>query len=233
MDRAFWHQRWAEGRIGFHKPTVNPNLARYIDALDVAAGDRVFVPLCGKSLDLPWLAARGFEPVGVELIESAVAALFAEHGIEPTVASTGGKPQWRGGGMTVFCGDCFALAAADLGPVAAAWDRAALIALPATMRAAYVEHCAHLLPAGARLLLVTMAYADDGVAGPPFAVPPAQVETLYAPWFHVAGLTRDVPVDAPGDLAVQGVAAVYESVWLLTRNQASANPRQPQEESRP
>ena len=57
MDPDFWHQRWHEGRIGFHQETVTPMLERHWNAIGAPAGCRVFAPLCGKSLDLAWLAA--------------------------------------------------------------------------------------------------------------------------------------------------------------------------------
>lgn len=219
MEPAFWQQRWADGRIGFHRPEVNPKLRAYIDRLALRPGESLFVPLCGKSVDLPWLASdQGVTPVGVELSERAVTALFSDNGIEPHREVRGDLTRWRGGGMAVYCGDYFALTPGHLGAVAAAWDRAALIALPADLRPAYVAHAACLLPPGARLLLVTLAYADDGIQGPPFAVQPAEVESLYAPWFDIKTLDRDTPAPPPGDLSVQGVTEIRESVWLLTRN---------------
>ena len=65
MDADFWQQRWREGRTGFHQDRPTPLLAQYWDAIGVAAGARVLVPLCGKSLDLAWLAARGHRVLGV------------------------------------------------------------------------------------------------------------------------------------------------------------------------
>lgn len=218
MDAEFWQQRWADGRIGFHRPEVNPYLRAHLERLGLRAGHRVFVPLCGKSVDIPWLADQGFEPVGVELSERAVEDLFAEHGIPVERERIGSLSVWRGGGVRVYAGDYFDLSAAELGPIAAVWDRAALIALPRAMRVRYVQHLAGLLPAGARVLLVTMAYADEGVEGPPFSVAPDEVASLYAPWFNVTTLECDVAGDAPGDLSAQGVTGIRESVWLLERS---------------
>lgn len=229
MEPEYWQQRWVDGRIGFHRDEVNPRLRAHWHRLEVQAGARVLVPLCGKALDLPWVAAQGATPVGVELSEIAVAALFREQGVAAQRSRVGTLECWQGAGMEIHCGDFFDLTPDHVGPLAAAWDRAALIALPPGMRGEYVAHCARLLPAGARLLLVAMAYADDGIAGPPFSVTPAEVESIYGPWFHVAALEHDTPGDAPGDIAAQGVARIRESVWLLQRNDqalppATANP---------
>lgn len=218
MDTEFWRQRWADGRIGFHRPEINPYLRAHLERLGLRPGDRVFVPLCGKSVDIPWLAQQGFEAVGVELSERAVEDLFAEHGIAAEREPVGSLSSWRGGGVRVYAGDYFDVSAAELGPIAAVWDRAALIALPRDLRVPYVHHLAGLVAARARVLLVTMAYPDDGVDGPPFSVTPDEVASLYAPWFEVTALERDVAGDAPGDLNAQGVTAIRESVWLLERS---------------
>jgi len=233
MDAEFWRQRWAQGRIGFHRAEVNPRLCQYFDRLRLAPGDRVFVPLCGKSLDLAWLAAQGCAPVGVEISELGVEAFFAEHGIAAATTGCGALTRWQGGGVTIHCGDFFDLGPDAAGSLAAGWDRAALIALPARLRPRYVEHCAALLPGGARVLLVTMAYADAGVEGPPFSVAPDEVASVCAPWFDVATLEADVPGEAPGEVAAQGVAATRESVWLLARNERPASTQYSTEESRP
>ena len=77
MDPAFWNSRWAKGKIGFHEGAPNSYLVKHHDKL--ATCPRLLVPLCGKAVDLAYLAALGHEVVGVELVEDAVKAFFAEH----------------------------------------------------------------------------------------------------------------------------------------------------------
>ena len=48
MDSKFWQQRWQDGRIGFHKSNVNPQLTEYFSELSVQISGKVFVPLFGK-----------------------------------------------------------------------------------------------------------------------------------------------------------------------------------------
>ena len=55
MDADFWHARWQENRIGFHLPQTHYLLVRYWPVLQAGPGERVLVPLCGKSLDMLWL----------------------------------------------------------------------------------------------------------------------------------------------------------------------------------
>jgi len=78
MEPEFWHQRWASNQIGFHEGQVNAYLARHYPQLGLAPGETVFVPLCGKSVDLRWLADQGAHVIGVELSPIAVESFFAE-----------------------------------------------------------------------------------------------------------------------------------------------------------
>ncbi|EXF43869.1 thiopurine s-methyltransferase [Pseudomonas sp. BAY1663] len=57
----------------------------------------MLVPLCGKSLDLAWLAGQGFNVLGVELSEKAVEAFFAEQQLEAEVSQAGAFRVYRSG----------------------------------------------------------------------------------------------------------------------------------------
>ena len=72
MEEAFWQARWAQGQIGFHLQEVNPYLQQHWPSLSIAPGSQVLVPLCGKSLDMAWLAGQGLRVLGVELADRAV-----------------------------------------------------------------------------------------------------------------------------------------------------------------
>lgn len=89
MDANFWKNRWAKKKIGFHEPVANPKLIKHFDALNLASGSRIFVPLCGMTYDIGWFAQQGHYVVGVELVESAVAGLFDSLEIAPTITQHG------------------------------------------------------------------------------------------------------------------------------------------------
>jgi hypothetical protein len=48
----------------------------------------VFLPLCGKTLDIQWLLSRGYGVAGSELSKIAVEQLFSELGVEPNITVT-------------------------------------------------------------------------------------------------------------------------------------------------
>lgn len=201
MHPDFWHARWREGRIGFHEGTVNAYLRRFWD-VDPAA--RVLVPLCGKTHDLHWLAARGHHVTGVELSALACEAVFAEHGLRPIVSEDGAFVTHAAGGLEVLQGDFFALR----GAWDALWDRAALIALPPELRPRYVAHLRSLLRPGARGLIVTLDYPQEEREGPPFSVPADEVRAL---WPEARLLLRE----EGGGGAPPGVSRMTAEVWAI------------------
>jgi thiopurine S-methyltransferase len=178
MDPEFWKAKWRAGQIGFHQPEVHADLLRFGEAVVDGAG--VLVPLCGKSVDLPWLAART-PTVGVELSELACAQLFEEHGLTPSVDQDGPFVRWRAGDLVVLQGDVFDLTPARLPfPVDRVWDRAALVALDPGRRRRYAAHLRALLPPGGRLLLNAFAYDPAVMDGPPHAVDEDEIAALFA-----------------------------------------------------
>ncbi len=175
MQESFWLQRWHANQIGFHARQVNGQLQRHWVTVAGASDATVLVPLCGKSLDVAWLAAQGHRVVGVELAEVAVAAFFAEQGVEPVITQEGAFKVYRHGRVELFCGDFFAFEARHMPGCALFYDRAALIALPAEMRERYVRHLRQILLPESHGLLVTLDYDQALMEGPPFSVTDAEV----------------------------------------------------------
>jgi len=181
MEQDFWLARWRNGEIGFHQPQVDPMLARFWPMLEVESGATVFVPLCGKSLDMRHLAALGHPVLGVDLAEEAAQAYFDEAGEEAVRDDWRGGRRYRSGRTAIHVGDYFALDADALSEVSVVYDRAALVALPPPVRARYVAHARAMLSAGrgVQILLLTIEYDQAAVAGPPHSVDEAEVNQLF------------------------------------------------------
>ena len=216
MEPAFWHKRWADNQIGFHQGQVNPYLQAHWPALGLAPGSRVLVPLCGKSLDLAWLAGQGYRVLGVELSRRAVEDFFREHGLEPEVREQGAFEVWRHGDVELWCGDFFALRAEDVGDCVGLYDRAALIALPSQMRAKYMEALSALLPARCRGLLVTLDYDQSLLDGPPFSVGDEEVRQGLAGWYLDELEAVEMIQESPKFLQA-GASSLLERVYRVSR----------------
>ena len=82
VDHQHWHDRWRENRIGFHETAVNSHLQNYLPGFDLPPGSKIFVPLCGKAVDMAWLAEQGYEVIGIEISRVALEAFFAEQALD-------------------------------------------------------------------------------------------------------------------------------------------------------
>ncbi|MBO2614935.1 thiopurine S-methyltransferase [Shewanella algae] len=217
MEPGFWHERWHKQQIGFHQQDINPFLVKYWSTLALRGNEQVFVPLCGKSLDMCYLAEKGHDLLGCELSELAVRQFFEENGLEYQQKAFGELQAFSSEQMTLLQGDLFALKAEQLASVGAFYDRAALIAWPEEMRLQYAAKLAALLPRGRCGLLVTLEYPQDMLKGPPFSVTQEWIREHMSQWFEVTLLEQaDVLADNPRFIAKE-VSWLNESAYLLKR----------------
>ncbi|MCE6976069.1 thiopurine S-methyltransferase [Pseudomonas frederiksbergensis] len=216
MQPEFWHKRWASNQIGFHLPEVNPYLQRFWPALGLEEGARVLVPLCGKSLDLLWLAHQGHEVLGIELSEKAVEDFFNEHQFDPDVSEQGPFKVYRAGSIELWCGDFFELTAGDVADCSGLYDRAALIALPPAMREQYAAHLIRILPKDSLGLLITLDYDQAQMDGPPFAVLDDEVQRLFGATWELKTLEDQDVLGESWKFLEAGVTRLEERVYRVS-----------------
>lgn len=217
MEADFWHQRWANNQIGFHQPEASPYLQRFWSGLNVEPEARVLVPLCGKSLDMTWLAEQGYRVLGVELSEKAVQEFFRDQALTPSIRQHRGFTVYSAQAVELWCGDFFDLRPDDVADCAALYDRAALIALPPSMRERYVEHLNTVLLHRCQGLLITLDYDQARLDGPPFSVADKEVQTLLSPAWTLEELQAcDVLEQSPKFLKA-GVERLQERIYRLAR----------------
>jgi thiopurine S-methyltransferase len=215
MTPDFWHQRWQRGETGWHLDEINLHLQEHWPRLAVGPGGRILVPLCGKTLDLLWLAAQGYRVLGVEVSPIAVEALFRDQGLTPEVTEDGPFRRYRVDELEVLCGDFFHLSPARLAAVDAVYDRASLIALPPETRGRYAEHLNGLLAPATRVLLITLDYDQAQMPGPPFAVAEAEVTDLFGDRFEIEPLACvDILGESPR-FRERGLTRLVEHVYAL------------------
>lgn len=209
MEPNFWLQKWQDNSIAFHKSEANPALVNHFDKLSLPTGSRVFVPLCGKTLDITWLLSQGYRVAGVELAELAIEQLFANLGVSPTVTQAGQVRLYRAEDIDIFVGNIFDVSSDNIGMVDAVYDRAALVALPAAMRQQYTAHLLNLTDSASQLL-VTFEYDQTQMSGPPFSISPDEVKAHYGDRYDISLVTS---AEVPGGL--KGQCAAQEAIWLL------------------
>jgi len=217
MDPAFWHARWEAGQIGFHQPEIHVLLRQFWPQLQLPRAQRVFVPLCGKSLDMLWLLEQGQRVLGVEISPLAVAAFFRDNALQAEVQAAPPFQRWRLDELELWCGDYFDLRPEHLSGIGAVYDRASLIALPPEMRRRYADHLAALLAPGTPVLLITLEYPQAQMKGPPFSVTEAEVRALFGDAFAITLLEGKAILDQEPHFRAKGLTDLMEKAWRLVR----------------
>lgn len=220
MDANFWLERWQQSQIGFHQAETEPLLQQHWPALSLAAGSSVFVPLCGKSLDMVWLAGQGHRVVGNELSPVAIDAFLDGQGLTPEVRQQDGFTIKSAGPYELWCGDVFAMPAAATETVTGIYDRAALVALPPDMRRRYAGKLGALSPAGAKALLITLDYDQSILPGPPHAVGREEVHGLFSDGWQVEEVASEHTRARSPKFKEHGIEAVEQTVYQMKRQAA-------------
>jgi thiopurine S-methyltransferase len=220
MEQSFWKTRWDEGQIGFHEQGGNamlrehwPTLVARQAAPRTDAAARVLVPLCGKTVDLTWLAQSGHVVVGVEFVERAAVDYFAELGVTPTRTERGGAVCYAHGAVSIWVADFFAISSELVGSFDFVYDRGALVAVTPEQRERYIPHLAQLCKPGAGLFLIS--FEHDMGSGPPFSVD--HVADRMLPYFDVERHAAQDVLDAEPRFKERGASYMIEVVWLGTR----------------
>ncbi|AXR60742.1 thiopurine S-methyltransferase [Leptospira mayottensis] len=211
MDANFWHKKWEKNEIAFHESKVNPLLVENIDKLSLAENGRIFLPLCGKTLDISWLLSRGFRVAGAELSKIAIEQLFQELGVEPKISKVAELEHYSAHHLDIFVGDIFHLTAASLGSVDAIYDRASLVALPEDTRKRYVKHLMEITNTAPQLL-ICYEYDQSKMEGPPFSISSEEVQRHYRNHYR---FNLIVSKNVVGGL--KGKCEATENLWLLLK----------------
>ncbi|MBL4783726.1 MAG: thiopurine S-methyltransferase [Porticoccaceae bacterium] len=217
MKQEFWHERWAKSEIGFHLDIINPFLKRHWHALGAGSNDTIFVPLCGKSSDLLWLAERVKQVIGVEVSQKAIEDFFSENKLTPTIQQGEHFIKYRFENITLLCGDFFQLTPTDIPDCHFVYDRASLIAFPPDMRKIYVTKLDDLFPGDSRRLLVSIEYPQHEMNGPPHSVPTDEVHHHFSQQYDIQCLESVDILDKAQRFKDKGVTQMHEHVFLLEK----------------
>jgi thiopurine S-methyltransferase len=218
MDQQFWLEKWQKNDIGFHRNEPNYFLAKYFNELGLPINSNVLVPLCGKSLDMLWLADNDCKVIGCELSSLASLQFYRENYLDYELIEDDRFSKYSGDDISILCGDFFLVKQGDLGVVDFCYDRAALVALPAAILVRYAHHLAGLLPSGAKYLLEIKTYHCNSEIGPPFSISSEEVFSLFGDNFLIEFLESQPEAIRPDSTISQhGASELTNSAYLLIK----------------
>ena len=212
-----WIERWESNRIGWHAEQVNRHLIKYLDRFELSTGESIFVPLCGKTNDMPFLLDEGLKVIGVEMSNIAIDQFFSENELDHIVSKVDKFDLYEGDRIKLYCGDFFDLNSKHLENVTAIYDRASLIALNEELRQKYVKHLSDIIGFDARVLLLTLNYPQHQRSGPPFAVSKEEVDQLFNGSFDIQELYSIEDIENEPMFQNLGVDFVEKAVYLLQK----------------
>lgn len=219
-DQQFWLNKWEQQQIGFHFNAVNPGLIRNYSRLNLQPQDEIFVPLCGKSLDMIWLAQQGLTVVGIELSEIAVTDFFKENHLTYKKESIDHLTQYSSEKIIIYCGNFFDLKPERTGKFAAIYDSASLYALPQHLRHVYVAHLQNMIAPKGKLLLNTLEYESSTYKdNPPYSLSSTDINELFSEGWKIEML-EEGPLQSefyPRALLENNVMPVTHRVFLITK----------------
>lgn len=175
MDASFWHEVWEKRQLGFNQSEFNPKMVELLKEKKLE-GRTVFVPLCGKSIDMLWLASKGARVYGCELSKLAVEEFFTENNIKFQVESLGSVARYSSENITIDCGDFFEINFPSFDYI---YDRASMVALPPKMRLKYQQKMKAQLRQVEEYYLFTFSYDQALFEGPPFCIEEKEIKDAF------------------------------------------------------
>jgi len=214
---ANWLEFWENNEINWHSDDVTQELEAYLGLLKLNSGDKVFFPLCGKSVDMIYLLNQGFSVIGVELSEIGIKQFFLENGLDFTITQVGEFDLYSAKNIEIYCGDFFSLTSKHMCNVKAVFDRKSLIALDKNLRQKYVKHLNDIISMGVRILLVTLNYPQHQISGPPFSVDRSEVESLFCMAFKYEELKSFQDIENGSKLERAGVDYIENTAYCMQK----------------
>jgi thiopurine S-methyltransferase len=214
---ANWLEYWENNETNWHSDVVTQELEEYLGLLKLEPGDKVFFPLCGKSLDMLYMLNRGFSVIGVELSEIGIKQFFYENGLDFTISQVGEFDLYSAKNIEIYCGDFFSLTSKYLCDVKAVFDRKSLIALDQNLRQKYVKHLNDIISLGVRILLITLHYPQHQMSGPPFSVDKSEVESLFSMTFNFQELKSFQDIENGSKLERSGLDYINNAAYCLLK----------------
>ncbi len=217
MDTKFWNERWNNNQIAFHLPTVNPYITDFLSTFKLTDNAQIFIPLCGKTLDIAWFASQQYKVLGIECSDKAIDDFFNEQQLSPNVKQVTPYNHYSSTNIELLNGDFFNLNSDLLKNVSLVYDRASLVALTEDLRKKYVNLLTQLLPISADIFLITLEYEQSIMSGPPFSVSHQDVIQMYQPAYQVELLHESDVLNDYLKFKERGLTYLTESVYKISR----------------
>lgn len=188
MTLQRWEDAWTANFIPFHTRNVHKDLIIYEKQLLSNPG-RIFVPLCGKTVDMKYLADKGHLVVGVEISDKAIKQFFEESKFkfEKNKDTSGRFCEYKSldSKVILYKGDLFDMNAEVLGKFDAIWDRGSFCAINIEDREKYAKVVTGLLKIKGKYMVNIFTYNKTKFGGPPHSMNEDDILKYFGPYCTV------------------------------------------------
>ena len=184
-----WQGIWDTDWTPFHEQKANPDLVKF-EKLCFSGRQRVLIPFCGKSVDLLYLADKGHDVYGSELIGKAVTDFFQESNLDYVMEKHGDVNIYKATSkrITFFQGDFYDLKSSLCGKFDVIWDRAAVVVVHPHLRPDYAAVINDLMSPECKYLLNTFTFEDENYQGPPYPLTSQDIENTFGSFCDIKHL---------------------------------------------
>jgi len=212
LNPSDWIKAWDADYVPFHKQAPHTGLLKH-ETLLLPKLSSVFIPLCGKTVDMKYLSDKGHKVVGLEISEKGILEFFKDNELSYSRKRHSTLPfdvfQADGADITIYMGDMFEATSQLLGTFDAIWDRASYISINVDERPKYRGIMATLLKPEGIWLLNCYEYDLSKYRGRPNSIEEDEIMQTFRDQFKVKKLSR---CHAEGILLPENAVTVNYSV---------------------
>ncbi|KAL7644768.1 UNVERIFIED_CONTAM: hypothetical protein RMT77_004581 [Armadillidium vulgare] len=217
---SFWEKLWSTKLTPFHQKEVCPFLLKNSSNLNFASPKRVFIPLCGKALELKWFYDRGFEVVGVELISIPVEEFFKEQNLSFKIRELPWAKVYESSDqrIKIYVADIFSVEPEEVGKFDVIWARADYTIVKIAEREKYSKLMKQLCKEKFVYFLCTLQF--EVPIGrhdtPPRPLSHEETRIFYGDWCKVDLIEEEDGLKYYPQFKSSGIDTVRQSCFILT-----------------
>ena len=196
---------------------VYPGLTEFWPKLSLKQNSTVLVPLCGKSLDMLWLAEQGFHVVGIEASSKALEQFMEKSGQQFSRTHSHGYTVFKSPKIELWQGNFMNFPEHALHSIDAIYDKAAIVALPPEMRNRYASKLLNLGNRSMEIFLQSFEYEQTEMHGPPFSVDENEIHTHFSHRFDITIMNERSMLEDVKKFQQRGLSSYFvEKIYRLS-----------------
>src|SRR5271154_5868793 len=105
MDKEYWAERYRSDKTGWFLEDVHPKLREHLNLLTNGENSKkFFIPLSGKTKDIPYLLSLGHKVFAIEYVTQVVEELDKENSLGLKFDKEKCSYETSDGQLVIFCG---------------------------------------------------------------------------------------------------------------------------------